>query len=317
MGADSLGTMVKSWIDPNDLSAYFDVTSGGCKIRLGPDGKPAIDMSQITCRFQEVVCNHLTNVDKLFSLSPLEMGIMCAGIAYIGDRSIKSLIAEFKTRDKAFKTKTTNYTLKAVAERLLAFLWGHYSVQYPEGRNRPELELMLCGYDKRRFVPGVVRIHVHANRIQGPDYDLCLYLGGQTKEIQRLVFGTDVENKVRLIDRVDDLLKEYHASLTRQMEEAGVKVELKKPEDFGNKFKLFGEWDFQRMQANWSAFSEQSAIECIDFLINIMIRSQKFGNDMPSVGGEVQIAVIKKGSGFNYISKREWRHGDNVVPALD
>jgi len=39
MGADSLGTTVKSWIDPNDLAPYFD-TDNGSKIKLGPDGKP-------------------------------------------------------------------------------------------------------------------------------------------------------------------------------------------------------------------------------------------------------------------------------------
>src|SRR4030042_608874 len=127
MGADSLGTTVKSWIDPNDLAKYFDLDNGS-KIRVGPDGKPALEeLSQITCQCQEVVCSHLTHVDKLFSLNPLKIGVMCAGIAYIGDRSVKSLITEFKQRDKAFKLKTSNYTLKTIGERLLSFLWSHYS----------------------------------------------------------------------------------------------------------------------------------------------------------------------------------------------
>ncbi len=316
IGADSLGTMVRSWIDPKDLSEYFDLTNGS-KIRLAPDGRPALaDLSQITGHCKEVVCSHLDDVDKLFTLNPLEMGVMCAGIAYIGNRSLKSLIYEFKAKDRAFKSKASNYTLKSIAERLLSFLWGHYAAQYPEGHG-PELELMLCGYDKQRYTPGVARIYVHENRVQEPDYDLCLYLGGQTREIQRLLFGTDVDNKIRLISRAEDLLSRYHTALTEQLAKQGVNVTLKKPEEFGNEFKLFNNWDIQRMQANWSAFSEQSAIECVDFLVNVMIRSQKFSTDMQSVGGKVQIAIIKKDSGFTFVTKRQWRHGENLVPAMD
>ncbi|MDD5039145.1 MAG: hypothetical protein PHN78_07500 [Dehalococcoidales bacterium] len=314
MSTDSLGTMVKSWIDPTDLAAYFDLNDG-IKVRLGPDGKPALgDLSQITRR--EVVCSHLANVEKILSLSPLEMGVMCAGIGYIGERSIKSLVSEFKARDKVFQTKQANYTLKSVAEKLLAFLRIFYTEQYKD-EFRPELEPMLCGYDKRKYTPGMVRIYVHENRIKGPDYDLCLFMGGQTKGIQRLIFGIDADNKVRLMDRVDELLSKYNSLLTEQLVEQCVKVELKKPEDFGDKLRLFQDWEFDRMQANWGAFSEQSAIECADFLVSLMISSQKYSTDMVSVGGDVQIAVIKKGSGFTYVSRREWHHGENAVPALD
>lgn len=316
MGADSLGTMAKSWIDPDDLAEYFDL-SNGCKIRTSSDGKPALNaLSQLTTRCQEVVCSHLTHVDKIFSLNPLEMGVMCAGIAYIGDRSVKSLVSEFKAKDSTFKSASANHTLKSVGERLLSFLWSHYSEKYTEGL-RPELELMLCGYDKQRYTPGMVRIYVHENQIKGPDHDLCLFLGGQTREIQRLIFGTDAQNKIRLIERSDDLLRRYHSLLTQQLKEEGTKVDLKKPEDFGNELKLFNGWEFQRMQANWSAFSEQSAIECVSFLVNLMINAQKYSVDMPSVGGDVQIAIVKKNSGFSYISKREWCHDGNVVPATD
>ncbi|MBI2853745.1 MAG: hypothetical protein HYX87_02340 [Chloroflexi bacterium] len=316
MGADSLGTMVKSWVDPDDLAQYFDM-SNGCKIRLGPDGRPVLgDLAQITTRCQEVSCSQLTNVDKIFSLSPLEMGVMCAGLAFIGDRSVKSLIAEFKAKDRTFKYKNGDYTLKGVAERLLAFLWGHYSAYYNDGMH-PELELMLCGYDKERYTPGMVRIYVHSNRVVGPDYDLCLYMGGQTRGIQRLVFGIDVDNRVRLMERVDELLNRYHKLIGEQLEKQGIKAELKLPETFGDELRLFNNWELIRMQSNWGAFSEQNAIECVDFLVNLMINSQKFSTEMQSVGGDVQIAIIKKDSGFTYISKRHWRHRESIVPARD
>lgn len=308
MGSDSLGTMTRSLIDPCDLAEYFDTANS--KIKIGPDGKPLLhELSQITSRCRNLPYNYITHVEKIFSLSPLEMGVMTSGAAAIGDRSVKNLILEFKSKDKVFRSRSSNYTLKSVGERLLGFLWEHYNQQYKEGL-RPELELMLCGYDKRKYTPGVVRIYVHENKIHGPDYDLCLFLGGQTREIQRLVFGTDAHNKVRMIKRVNDLLEKYHQLLSQQVEASGIKLKLNMPGEFGDELKLFNGWDLQHLEANWSAFSEQNALECVDYLINVMIRSQQFSIEMPSVGGRAQIAIIKKDSGFSFISKIDWELGD-------
>lgn len=317
IGSDTLGTVTRSLVDLRDLSEYFE-SGNGSKLKVGSDGRPLLDeLAKIISRSHEIPYSYMTHVDKLFSLSPLEMGVMAAGIAAIGDRTIKNLIAEFKMKDKVFKSKTSNYTLKTIGERLLGFLWGYYSAQHPDASSRPDLELMLCGYDKQRFTPGVLRIYVHENRIGEPDYDFCLFLGGQTKEIQRLVFGTDVYNKTRLMAQADNLLKKYHSLLSQQLQASGVDIKLKEPEEFGEELKVFHNWNFEGMSANWSSFSEQNAIECIDFLVKVMINSQHFSTQIPSVGGEVQIAVVKKGSGFNLVSKRVWRHGDYAVPACE
>lgn len=317
MGTDSLGTVTRSLVDPNDLAEYFE-TGNGSKIKVGPDGKPFLDeMSKIFQRCREVPYNNVANMDKLHSLSPLEMGVMTSGPAALGDRSIKSLIGEFRNTDKVFQSKELNYSLQSIGERLLAFLWGYYHQQYPDERLRPELELILCGYDKEKYTPGVVRIYVNENQIRETDYDYCLILGGQTREIQRLVFGTDAYNKSQLMGRSDSLLNKYHELLSREIEASGLPVTLKRPEEFRDELKLFHGWDFEGLSANWSALSEQNAIECVDFLVKLMIDSQRFSTQIPSVGGEVQIAVITKASGFTFVSKREWRHGDCTVPARE
>jgi len=91
MGSDSLGTMVKSLVDPGDLTEYFDV-SNGAKIRISPDGRPVLgDLSQITARCHEVTCSHLTNVDKIFFPASAGNGCHVRRMAFIGDRSVKSL----------------------------------------------------------------------------------------------------------------------------------------------------------------------------------------------------------------------------------
>ena len=91
-------------------------------------------------------------------------------------------------------------------------------------------------------------------------------------------------------------------------------MKLKQPGEFGDELNLFHNWKLEGMEANWGAFSEQNALECVDFLVNIMIKSHQFSSQMPTVGGEVQLAVIKRVSGCNFVSRREWRHEDYIVP---
>ena len=101
-------------------------------------------------------------------------------------------MAEFKSTEGFIKSTNANYTLSSVGNKLLRFLWQYYHREYPDERRRPELELMLGGYNKRRHTPGIMRIHVHKNRKEKPDYDFGVFFGAQMKEIQRLIL-----NKIR------------------------------------------------------------------------------------------------------------------------
>lgn len=190
---------------------------------------------------------------------------MCSGDVAIGDRTIKSLIAEFKSTNSIFKGKRTNYTLRSVGRRLLQFLWPTYLQEHPDERTRPELELMLGGYDKQRPTPGVIRLYLHENRIGHPDYDFALYFG-EFKETERLIRGTDFGNKIRLMKRTDELLKRYHTLLTQQLASNGTRLELQTPDEFGDELHLFHHWELEGVPARFGAFSEQNAIECVDFL---------------------------------------------------
>jgi len=314
MGCDSLGTVTRRLIDPFDLVDYFD-DNAELGLKVGSDGKPLLDkFSKIYRKAQLIPYSHMTHVDKLFSLDPLKMAVMSAGEVAIGDRTIKNLIGEFKSTNGFMKSTNANYTLRSVGNKLLRFLWQYYYQEYPDERRRPELELMLGGYNKLRHTPGIMRIHVHKNRGDKPDYDFGVFFGAQMKEIQRLAFGTDFENRMGIIRRSNDLLRQYRALLSQQLRAAGIKIKLKVPEKFLEELYFFKDWDLEGMEVNWGTFSEQNAIECVDFLVNIMINSQRFCTQMPTVGGEVQLAVIKKASGCNFVSRREWRHGDHAIP---
>lgn len=317
MGCDSLETMTRRLVDPFDLKEYFDIQKD-FRLKVDSEGKPLLDeFSRIYNKSQIVPYNQIPHVDKLFSLSPLPMGVMFAGIVSIGDRTIKNLIGEFKSADPIFKSTHIDYTLSSAGNRLLEFIWKYYSEEYPDEEDRPELEFMLGGYDKGKRTPAVVRIYCDKNRIENTYYDFGVFLGGQMEEIQRLVFGSDAVNIINLTKRTDYLLRRYRELLTQQLRESKIEIRLKNPQDFASELQLFHGWRLEGLDADWAAFSEQNAIECVDFLVNIMIRSQQFSTRMPTVGGGVQVAVIKKESGFTFISRREWRHGDHTVPAQE
>lgn len=313
MGCDSLGTMTKKLVDPFELTDFFD-SDGEWKIKMDAKGKPLLEnFSTIFNKAEDVPYSHMQHVDKLFSLEPLKMGIMTTGLVAIGDRSIKNLIIEFKTTDIFKRLQDGNYTIRSVARRLLTFMWKYYIEEYKDERNRPDLELMLGGYDKLKYIPGVIRIYIHQNKLIEPDYDFAIYFGGQFKEIGRLVHGTDYENRLKLARRSNELLIKYYGLLCQELKSKNISLNLKKPEEFGEELRLFHDWKIDGLDAQIAAFSEQNAIECVDFLVNVMIKSQQFSSEMPTVGGEVQLSVIKKQSGFNFVSKRVWKHGEHTV----
>ena len=77
---------------------------------------------------------------------------------------------------------------------------------------------------------------------------------------------------------------------------------------------LFKDWDLNGFDANWGDFSEQNAIECVNFFVEIMIKSQQFSSSLPTVGGEVHIALITKEKGFSWISREEYEHEGHLTP---
>lgn len=313
MGCDSLGSVTKPFVDPfRLLGSFFDHTTGD--IKTESDGTPILknfnDIYQIA---ENIPYNHMTHITKLFSLAPLEMGVMVTGIASIGDRTIKSLMNEFRSSENIFtnKKKPSNYTVHSIANRLWLFVNNFYSNVFSGWTAKPFLEFMICGYDKRQPTPSVYRIRFDKDK---DNLEVCfandfgIAFGGQMKEIGRLVFGTDWENKVKLMLRFDDLLSIYRNTLQDFLTGKGINETLPHHLLYKDKLALFKDWDLDQFSANWGDFSEQNAIECVNFFVEIMIKSQQFSSTLPTVGGDVHIALITKDKGFRYISREEYEH---------
>jgi hypothetical protein len=314
MGCDSLASVTKPLVDPWDLRDFFD---DDFNIKTDAKGKTILkNFQQIYDKTEEIPSDHMTHVSKLFSLTPLPMGVMVAGITSIGDRTIKSLINEFKGTDKAFAGERlpTNFTTRSIGERIKQFIAKQYSKEYPEDGARPPLEFLIGGYDKQSPIPSIYRIDIHKNELKATIKDFGVVFGGQMQEIQRIVFGSDIDNKYKMIDRSASLLSKYHELLSKHLKDNNVTIDLPKPNSYGKTLYFFGdEYDLDGFDARWEDFSEQNAIECVDFFINIMIKSQQFSSSLPTVGGDVHIALVTKEKGFRYISGEELRHGEHFL----
>ena len=314
LGCDSLASVTKPLVDPYNLVEYFD-GSNGWRLKLDKDGKPLLsDWYKLYSKTEIIPYSNMTHVSKIFSLSPLPIGILTTGIASIGQRTIKSLINEFKNSIHPLK-KGGYPRIKTISSRLLQFFWKKYCVQYPNPTGtRPALELIIGGYDLKNPIPIIFRIKVNENKIDPTIDDFGIVFGGQMDEIQRIVFGTNAENKARIAQRNGEILEKYHKILVKYIKEKQVAVDLPAPVQFINDLGIFeGGWDLFGFNANWGDFSEQNAIECVDFFINIMIKSQQFSSRMPTVGGEVHIGLITQEDGFRFVSREELSHAGHAI----
>ena len=317
MGTDSLGTVTKSLVDPSDLLGYFDVNDD-FKLKLDDQGNPLLDSFRTLLeRAQAVPYNQQSNLAKLFDLSPLPMGAMFTGITSIGNHTIGKYLSKFKEDDPSFNVESelSNYTVQSTGHALLQYLRQNYASTFPDPDRRPNLELIIGGYDYSSDLPSLFRLNIREDTIVpifSSDSPFGVAFGGQYDWIQRIVFGTDTENQHRLDLRVQDLLNEYQQRVSDALANAGVEFEVPNPNFWGDEFRLFNDWGLQSLDAHFDDFSEQNAIDCVDFFIELMARSQTFSSQLPTVGGDIHIAVIRK-DGFRFVSRQEWRHGDHTI----
>ena len=324
MGCDSLGTVTLDLVDPSDLIRDFFDPKNEWKLKTNGEGKPILkEFNDIYKKAQTIPFNQMTHVGKMFSLDPLQMGIMTTGIASIKNRTIKSLIGEFKSKrrsDRRTRSSARDYTVRAVAEELLDFITMYYNEEYQAGKSKPYLELMIGGYNKNSPFPSIFKILVADWKIEDTfpaDNPFGIAFGGQMQEIQRIVFGTDGSNKVKLLIRVGELFDKYRTILQEFLKERQVSIELPSFQDYKDDLYLFQNWDLDGFDADWGDFSEQNAIECVNFFVEIMAKSQQFSSRLPTVGGDIHIGLITKDKGFRFISRQEYVHEGYTTPVED
>ena len=315
MGCDSLGTRTIRLVDPTKLIKFFD-SEKSFDLKLGDDSKPLLkSFSDIYNESSPVPNEHMTHMTKLFPLSPLRVGVMITGITSIGVRTVKNLVEEFK-EGEAKSIEHSDYSLKNVSEKLMEHIAIYYEKEFKEG-DRPGLELIIAGYGNNKVsLPEIQRIKFPKKEIivSMKEGNFGIVFGGQMKEIQRIVFGTDFGNRLKLAERHIESLRKYREKVNAFLKTQNTSCEIPElTKDEMDKLDIFaGEWNLEGFEANWGDFSEQNAIECVDFFVNIMIKSQQFSSGMPTVGGEVHIALINKNE-FKFVSKEQYFHAGHYI----
>jgi len=214
---------------------------------------------------------------------------------------------------RSHKKKPTNYTVKSIGKKLQNFVNMFYKI-YPAER-KPHLEFMIGGYDKQKQVPSIHRIYFRENQLDEVFAgSFGIAFAGQMQEIQRIVFRIDDTNKFKLIKRVGVLFDRYLELMQGYLAEKGIQEKLPGWEVYKDDLSLLKDWKLNQFNAEWGDFSEQNAIECVNFFVEIMIKSQQFSKGLPTVGGAVHIGLITKETGFQFISREEYEHKGFTTP---
>lgn len=316
MGSDSLGTVSKRLVDPMSLIDYFD-TENEFKLKVDAQGQPLLNgFFDVFNKAENVPYNQLLHVTKLFGFPTMPVGIMFTGITSIGSESVRGLVTDFLRSEATSYSKSPNtFDIGAVAQSLFDAVREKYKKVFTSELNQPGLELLLGGYSASKNAPTLYRLQIDQDKCAqefSDDNPFGVAFAGQMDWIQRIVFGTDVRNQIKIRTRVMELLEKYRGLIDVELAKNGLNYELPLPSTFGSDLEPFEGWSLDRLDANWSEFSEQNSIDSVQFFLDIMIRAQDVSSQLPTVGGQTHVAVIRH-DGYHQVSREVWTHLDHAV----
>lgn len=310
VGADSLATVSREYLNFDKVQSSFFKPTG--EPLTDAAGNPVLaNIAQISQMTDWLPVNQLPNVTKVFALDPKPMAILFAGISRIGDVSVKNLVEQF-IESAGFPAAQT---VQAVVDLLRDFSMSIYDQQIPNKAERPMMEILISGYSESSRQPEIFRLMLYWDwskqdfvadinpEVKPGNYNITF--GGQYDVIQRVVSGVDVTSFTNLKARSQEVLEAYRAKVEADLAAAGHPLAVIPPDSNDPDLDIFAKnWGgVTRIFANVSDLSEHAGVEFVKFLINTMIKSQEYSSSIPTVGGDIHIAVITKNSGFSWISK--------------
>lgn len=312
VGSDSLATTSAALVDPLQVSNNFFDTAGN--LAVDANGKPLLKhASQLWGLASLRPINQLPSVTKVFPLEPYAAAALFAGVARIGDVSTKNVIEQFKDTS-SFRAKAS-YTSQQLAEMLRDFIKTIYESEITDAQLRPAMEVLVAGYSAAHRQPEIYRLlfgwdwarkqfqaDVNAEVPRGK-YNVVF--GGQYDVIQRVVNGIDVHSWLNLKARCREVLEIYRDKIQADLTAHGHPLSVIPPDPNDSELDLFSKkfGGVTGIFADVSDLSEQAGIDFVRFLIMTMIKAQEFSSSMPTVGGEIHLAVITKKSGFQWVTK--------------
>lgn len=237
------------------------------------------------------------NARKLLQIGDFPIGVLTWGTAFIGSRTIESLVREWEY-DNGWQSKkeyfgeqegsvNEEFRVKLCAEKLCGHLAKAYRDEFGKKNNQksPGIGIIVAGYSLKGFFPEVWRFvfpedlkcivhNQRPDRNGTPDFGASWF--GLTDAIVRLHFGRD--------DKVAEILSE---KLGKNQEEI---LKILEPLQY---------------QVPFPVMPLQDAIDYAQFMLNVAIGRYKFVIGPELCGGEIEIAAITQNQ-FNWISRKTW-----------
>lgn len=248
-------------------------------IVLGTDSMSQIYMKDDTGRVG--VAQTYSNARKLFQVAGLNIGVMSYGAGNIGTRSVQGLLEDFndvvgEEKEKSGKTPS----VKNVTLRLLRFLQDIYNVQLSDVKEaeKPLVGIFLGGYSPHSAFPEEWEFQIprkpKAVEVR-PKESFGASWRGVSLPFTRLHMGFD--------PRARDKLKELGVdeNIIKQAIEP-----LKSP-------------------IAYDAIPLQDAVNFAYHILRTTVDHTTFELGPPSCGGPLDIAIVTKLDGFNWVTERK------------
>jgi len=242
---------------------------------------------------QEGIVKIFHNANKLLQIGDFPIGLLTWGQAFIGMRTIESLVRQWEhdngwqSREEYKETYSEEpYAVKVCAERLYEHLAKAYDEQFgslPE-QQRPGLGVVIAGYSEQAFFPEIWRFVLPVDKEvvnQRPDRDGKPDFGanwfGLTDAIVRLHWGRD--------DAVIKLISERFGIPEQEVLETLNSLQYQIP---------------------FAVMPLQDAIEYAHYMINVAVGRYRFVAGPELCGGKIDVAAITQRE-FRWISRKSWR----------
>ncbi len=315
IGCDSLGTIsipsVRSW-ELNNL--LFDEDGNSKTDELGMPIRLTKEMLESLSR--SLPTNQMPSVTKIFPLADkVDAGLLFAGLASLGNKSLRTIIGEF-IESAEFK----NWKREGCIMGLTKCLAKHINAEYKSADEWASMEIIVSGYSKSCREPEINKVLIA--RAQEPKIseenkrgEFKVVFGGQFDVIQRVVDGIDLQGWGVFVQQAEIALNKYRAKLTETLSQNGYTEPLPKHGEYGDIIEFFEfPFAFAKLSSEVRFFSEQAAIDFVEFLVELMIKSQQFSDQIPTVGGDIHIGLIIASEGFKWISKEHYKSREHSVP---
>jgi len=265
----SLGIVIKS---PEGL-----VLASESRVTLGIKLKSAAGEERTHCTFD--------NATKLLSFSsPNEyIGAVTYGQAVIGQsepRTAASFLPEFESG-----LSSQRLTVKEFARQLSNFYLNQWRKHMPpinETKNIPNMTFVVAGFDQRDVYGKVYVIDIPGRptpeeRSVGSTFGITF--GGQSEYIHRLSLGYDLRLPSALSKELG-LSNEQNEKLKKAIGMYASKIP-------------------------YNVLALQDCIDLAKFYISTTIEAQRLSIGLRGVGGEIDIAIIKRGQKIEFIKQKK------------